>query len=259
MPQTNPDVISCPAKKSRWKRRLTIGAVCLVPLWIFHAPLLTSYASLLTVRPASPEYVNAVVVGKSLGGTDAIVDAALLYESKQAEQILIVTEAPNRLHRMGILPTFEGLAQRILISRGVPASAITILDRRPAFHAWLQQNVDAQVLVHVGQFAAHKEAWAAHHEFGRDCAKRMLWRPTPDERFDPSNWWLHKQGVLSVFNESISLAHTLMCGSSDTECCDADADECDEWDVDQYEAELCRTVKGTRESSGGIQPRMHTN
>lgn len=248
-----------PAKTARWKRRLIVASACLVVIGFFYDPLLTAYARLLTVPSGTGVHVHAVVLGKSLGGMESITEAAALYESKHADQILIVTETPNRLHSLGIIPTFEATAQQVLNSRGVPESAIQILHRRPAFHEWLTQNADSEVVVIGHQFAAQKDALAMQYEFGSDCANRIHWRPTPDDRFDSSNWWLYKQGVLTVFDESISLAHTLICGLCEMQCDECEADPCDDWDVDQYESELCRTVMEKQGSQSTVQPRMHTN
>jgi|GEM_PF-2540478 len=224
-------------KTSRWKRRLLITAVCLFSLSLFHAPILTTYALLLTVDSSHNESVSTVAIGQSLGGPTSITEAVALYGKQRVDRVLIVTEQPNRLHQLEVLQTFEATAQRILIENGVPESAIQILHRRPGLCEWLEKNPKSQVVVMVHRFALQKEAWAAEHEFGADCASRIQWQAIADDRFDASNWWQHRQGVLLVFDESISLAHILLGGTPET-----DSDCCLDWDADQYEEELCRTV-----------------
>jgi hypothetical protein len=229
-------------KKSRWKRRLMISAVCFAIVYGFRAPLFTAYAGLLTVPMASNVDVSAVVLGDSPGGMAAIMEAALLYQSGQVEQILILAESPTRLHQMGIVTPFESIAKQELVTAGVPESAIRIHDHRQALHAWLKLHSTSHVAIFVSEFAAQKELLDARREFGPDCASRIHCRPISDRRFDASNWWLHKQGVLTVFNETIALTYHLLAdtGEAQQSACETDCRQ--EWDLDPYERQLRLTT-----------------
>ena len=59
---------------------------------------------------------------------------------------------------------------------------------------------------------------------------RVHWRALPDRRYDETNWYHSKAGVLAVYDSYLSLAHVWVYG-------DALGDR-QEWDPDTYQNNL---------------------
>jgi hypothetical protein len=104
---------------------------------------------------------------------------------------------------MGVLTSFEELSRRELHKRGVPLSAITVLDSAgcddwstaQALQTWLIAHPDASCMILCGQFRSGVLRHALNKVMKPEIASRLRIRGLPDQLFDETNWWMSRNGI----------------------------------------------------------------
>jgi hypothetical protein len=60
---------------------------------------------------------------------------------------------------------------------------------------------------------------------GDQSEHRISWFPLRDRRYDETNWWQRKEGVLDVFNSYVSLGYVWLNGEQPSTWREWDAEE----------------------------------
>lgn len=220
--------------KRRWLRRLLLTVGLVVPILVFHAPLLRCLGNGLIVdEPLEP--TDALLV---VGGDGAIQEAAALYRDGLVRHVVLTDDRSARVVQLGIIPPMESIARRELDERGVPAEAIaTILLTTPndweggqVLRAWLQEHPGERITVLAGQFESRRVARAVRGSLALEQANRVRLRALPDRRFQASNWWHHRQGIVAVADEYVALGFAVLKGEN--------RESAATWDPDRFEQTL---------------------
>jgi hypothetical protein len=168
-----------------------------------------------------------------LGGDRCYREASRLYHEGTIRGILLIEFAPSRLTRIGILPSKEELARRLLAKLNVPDSAIDVVRGRAASEwdearhlgDWLAEHPGNTLLVICPRFAGRERRWLYSQVLGTDGTANLTWYPLRDRRYDETNWWHRKEGVLDVFNSYASFGYVRFNGEQPSTWRQWDADE----------------------------------
>lgn len=195
-------------------------------LWALALPLIGEG------QPSGADYL-LVVEG------DCLFDrAARIYHSGDSRDLLVVRRSPQRLQRMGILPTTDALARRELVARGVPEDRIAVLPgevitdwemARQLGH-WLAEHTDARVCLVCDRFDGRRMKYIVRSVLSEAESGRVGFLLLPHRWYDETNWWKGKRGWLALLGGYLRLGYTSLIGE--------DRDEWREWDVDRYSREL---------------------
>jgi hypothetical protein len=216
--------------RKRWlARRLIVVVGIVFTIYLARAPLLHAVGSGLVVRDTTRN-ADFVLV---LDGDRCYEEAARLYHEGTVPGILLIESVPSRLVRIGVLPSNEELARRELDKHGVPDAAIDIVGG-PAtsiWHAarrleeWLAEHPGDSLIVLCPRFSGRELRWLHSQVLGPDELSRLFWHPLRDRRYDETNWWSRKEGVLSVFNSYVSLGYVWLNGEQQATWYEWDAEE----------------------------------
>ena len=223
-----------PPRKRRWLRRLLIVAVLGALLYGFRAPLLQTLAGFLVVTDADRPAEVVLLLDADRGQEPA----ARFLQSGQCSTVLVLEGPPSRLHRMGFLPPAEEVARRALAKAGIKDVRLEVIrcDRhgvRPLLHslgAWLVQHPRLGVRVLCNRFTSRQWRCLFDEVLPEDCARRCQLIPVAHRRYDETNWWSQKEGVLDFFGAYMGYLYFKIHGD--------DSAEWREWDPDSYEKTL---------------------
>jgi hypothetical protein len=197
-------------------------------------PILQGVGSYLVVdERAAADYV--VLVGRSDGCYD---QAANLYHSGSVAGILLLEHHPERLERMGFLPTFTTLTQRELTSQGVPPSGITMIpgdtrtdwDRARCLRDWLQGHPGHGLLILCERFDGRRFRYILDRVLGAEDAGHVHLLALPRQPYDERDWWRNRLGIAHVFDCYVRLAYVQLWGE--------DRSEWREWNPEDFKKRL---------------------
>jgi hypothetical protein len=216
-------------------RRAAFILFVLGGLYLFHVPLLRVFAGWLVVD--EPERSDRVVC--LLGGDRCIDRAAEFHRSGLASEFILLEPPPNRTTQLGVTKSPVVLAKRELQFHGITPREILVLkaetgsewSQARALRSWLEHHPDDHLTVLCDQFATRKTSHVFASVLGTEMATRLHWRALPDRRYNPTNWWRQKAGVLAFSDAYVRLAHVYLFGE--------DARAGATWDPGEYEASLC--------------------
>jgi len=222
-----------------WRRRLIVLGVSLVVICVFHAPILRFPATLLIVsEPLTP--TDVAVIGGSSGPYRSIPidEVTELYQKGLVREILLFENRSSRIVQAGIVPTLESVVKRELAKRNVPQPALTVVvaeypsgwDMARALRDWLEAHPERHVTVLCGEFESRCSAYILHTVLGSEVAQRVHIWALPDKRFDPSNWWHTRQGIVELLGAYVSLTHTYVIGEP--------SETTPRWNPDKFEKSL---------------------
>lgn len=180
-----------------------------------HVPILREIASFLIVED-SLQPAAAIV---ALGGQAPFrqIEAAKLYHAGWAPIVFIVREGASdeshALQELGIttLPEWE-LSRKVLIHRGVPASAIVVpnaeavgtLEELQAVYDALQSK-DAPVILVTSKYHTRRTRLTWQYVTG-GCSQPIV-RAASRDPFDPDRWGQQRRFALSVVREYLGLVN----------------------------------------------------
>ncbi|MBY0525325.1 MAG: hypothetical protein K2R98_18100 [Gemmataceae bacterium] len=241
VPTIAPAVTPPAPPRRRWHRRLAIALALALLLAIFHDPLLRLVADGLIVNADPLAKTDAVVFDGAYGPFSPVPldEVAALYRDGYAAKVVFIEDRSSRLAQMGITPTLESVVRRELASRGVPNNALTALaittsatrawDGARFLRDWLRANPALHVTFLCDEFGSRRGAYVLRQVCAPDEFARLRWHVLPDRRYDRTNWWRNRQGLVNVPGEYIAFAALLLRGEEDLP---------ERWDADQYEQEL---------------------
>jgi hypothetical protein len=183
-----------------------------------------------------PAPAGAVVVPWS---GDGRYDEAARLRDADADAVALVRMHPNRLRRVGALPTPERIALKALAARGVPEYAVAILpadarnewDVARALAVWLEARPDATAVVLCDEFSSRRMRLVVDRTAG-PAADRIRIRALRHRWVSPDDWWLGKDGLKQFFGSAVGLTYALVLGEDDDPWID--------WDTDAWAENLPR-------------------
>jgi CoA-binding domain len=241
-PQAAPAAPTPVSRWRRWLRRFLVLVFLVAAMVLVHPYVLRGVAAGLIVDDA-PAAADTIVIIKTSGDSAMPLDeVAQLYRQGLAGQILLIEDRTSRLCRLGIAPDFDTTVKRELMARDVPETAFASLavtvrgEKEPArcLGMWLEQNPDRHVTVFCDQLASRGVARVFRQVLDRDYPKRVHWHAVPDRRFDQTNWWRRRQGIIAVLSEYLALGSALISGEEELP---------PPWNPDEYEQNLRRQAE----------------
>jgi len=199
-------------------RRFKILIICLALFlgWIFIAPILAG--SLIVEQPL--ETADAILV---LGGSSVYIErsrkAAEIYKQGIAPVIFLTDDGGrdgwSKIEKRN--PPFVELARKSLISQGVPAEAIVIL-QPPVSGTIDEAQILAEkakaenlqsILIVTSAYHTRRALWTFERFFDENNLKTELGivaPPTGEQTPPPFFWWLNPRGWQLVAGEYVKFA-----------------------------------------------------
>lgn len=189
------------------RRRIAVGLAALVALAVAALPLLRAAGRFL-VEDDPLQRADAIVV---LAGSypDRILEAAALYRDGWAPRIILCREPENagfrKLRDLGVrVPRPFELNRTVAEQMGVPADAITVLDRPAASTVSEADVVLAEVLARgyrsillvTSKYHSHRAGLIYRHLAGDHVA--VVVRAARDDDFQPEGWWRDRASARRV-------------------------------------------------------------
>lgn len=173
-----------------------------------HEELLAAVGNYLTA-PRTQQWAENVVI---LGGDGRFEVVAEAIQNGHVKTVLLLTSRPDRLVRAGLLPSDHQLAQRELTERDVDPEKLHVLPEPVSGNFeiamrladWLKDNPTERLTVVCSELSSGELQWLFEKQLGAD-ADRVTWWPLSDLRFNATNWWRHRHGVLRCFDAYMSL------------------------------------------------------
>jgi hypothetical protein len=219
-------------RRRRWRRRLAVLAVLLGLVVLFHVPLLRHLGEFL-VHDEPLAAADALIVH----GAGDVRQIERLYKDGWVKKVVLIEDSSSRLARYNVIPTEESTLRRALAARSLPDTMLTVQagrfktnwDRARYLKDWLEQHPAARVIVLADEFDSREAEYVYRSVLGPE-AGRVIWHAVRDVRYDPSNWWHKRQGVVHVTNCYVALVHAYLAGEPPSPAT--------EWDPDRYEEAL---------------------
>jgi uncharacterized SAM-binding protein YcdF (DUF218 family) len=204
--------VAAPRRPRRWLLRVVwlaaIVAVLLVAAYVFRAPLLVDLARIWIVnQPVA--HADAIVI---LGGgvENRPFAAAKLFHDGVAPRILYMDVRLDPAEQLGIAPSEKDVTRRILLSNGVPESAIQAIgsqvtntyDESRAVRAWASQTGATSIVIATELFHTRRARWIFRHEL-RGTPVMVHVVAVDPVRYKIGNWWRNEEGLIQFQNEVI--------------------------------------------------------
>ena len=191
-------------------RFLLLAAAILVLMagtaWWQRTYVLSAIANLWIVN-MNPEHADAIVI---LGGGEQYrsFKAAALYRDGMAPVILIPKINLLPTEELAITESSNDVNKRVLISQGVPETAIQLIgsgdvkntrDEASKVAAWILEHHAHSVIVPTDAFHTRRCSWIFHRTLSPLGVQAYI-VCTPSS-VNPSNWWTNEEGVIAFENE----------------------------------------------------------
>lgn len=189
------------------RRRIVGGLAALVALAVATLPLLRAAGRFL-VEDDPLQHADAIVV---LAGSypDRILEAAALYRDGWAPRLILCREPENagfrKLRALGVrVPRPFEINRTVAEQLGVPADAITVLDRPAASTvseadvvlAEIQARGYRSILLVTSKYHSHRAGLIYRHLAGGRVA--VIVRAARDDDFQPDAWWRDRASARRV-------------------------------------------------------------
>lgn len=180
--------------------------VLLACAWFARAHLLASLASLWIIDNP-PAKADAIFV---LGGGEQFrpLRAAELYHAGVAPNILIARQPQRTTDVLHITPAVEEMSRQILISKGIPESAIHLIgdsvtstmDEALCAARWMKDHNAKALVLPTDMFHTRRTHWIFNRELNPIGAKAHTTTSLTGD-YVPENWWHSEHGLLHFQNE----------------------------------------------------------
>jgi uncharacterized SAM-binding protein YcdF (DUF218 family) len=196
----------------RFVAALIVLCVLLIAGYVFRAPLLRGAASAWIVNDPLAKADVIVVLG---GGPETRpFEAAKLYHQGLAARILIMQPKPGPASVLGLIPSEAELTRRILINRGVPASALVILqnevtssyEESMVFRDWVKTNSIKSVIIPTDIFHTRRVRWLYRKELNNTGIQVRV-EAVPVLEYTARDWWRSEHGVVAFQNEVLKFVY----------------------------------------------------
>jgi uncharacterized SAM-binding protein YcdF (DUF218 family) len=191
---------------------LAVLAVLLGAAWLFRAPLLTGLAKAWIVDEPLNN-ADAIVI---LGGHPELraVEAARLYHQGLAPRILYMDVKLSPISEMGIIPSEQEVTRRLLLTNGVPESALSAIgqsvsntyEESRAVRDWMEQTGLHSIIIPTDLAHTRRVRWIFHRELGGMQAQVRI-HAVHTKEFGVNDWWRHEDGIIAFQNEFLKSAY----------------------------------------------------
>jgi uncharacterized SAM-binding protein YcdF (DUF218 family) len=140
--------------------------------------------------------------------------AAKLYRNGVAPMVIYTDVRPGPAEEMGITPPERELTRRILLSNGVPETAMTLIgtnvastyDESRAVRTWVEKTGAKTIIIPTDPFHTRRVRWIFSKEL-RASKTDIHVVPINPVRDRADNWWRHEGGVTAFQNEIIKYVY----------------------------------------------------
>jgi len=180
--------------------------------WFFRAPLLANLAAAWVVNQPVTKADAIVILG---GGVEnRPFTAAKLFQDGIAPRILYMNVRLNPAEELGIYPPESIQTRRILMSNGVPETAMTVIgtnvtstyDEAQAVKAWIEKTGAKTILIPTDPFHTRRACWIFNKEL-QDTKTDVYVMVVKPVRYRTEEWWRHEEGVIAFQNEVAKYAY----------------------------------------------------
>jgi uncharacterized SAM-binding protein YcdF (DUF218 family) len=204
-------MVSSPVVRSLVRRlawAFGIGCALLLVACVFRAPLLTGLAEAWVVNDPAAKADAIVILGGGLENRPFA--AAKLFHDGVAPQILYMDVRLSPPEELGITPPEKEQTRRILLSNGVPETAMTVIgtnvastyDESRAVRAWIEKSGAKTIIIPTDPFHTRRVHWIFSKEL-RDTKAQIHVVAIKPLRYGIEDWWRHEEGVIAFQNEVI--------------------------------------------------------
>ena len=175
---------------------------------VFRRPLLSGMAKCWVVNDPAPRADAIVILGGGL--EDRPTAAAKLFHDGVAPTILYMDVHLGETARMGITLPERELTRRLLLTNGVPESALCLIgssvtstyDESRAVRAWVEKTGAHSIVIPTDLFHTRRARWIFRRELrGVDVAVHVEAVTPPAYSID--DWWRHEDGLVAFQSEMI--------------------------------------------------------
>jgi uncharacterized SAM-binding protein YcdF (DUF218 family) len=183
-----------------------------VLVWFFHARLLTGIAEAWVIHDPLSQADAIIVLG---GGVQTRpFEAARLFRSGYAPKILVAAPERRPSDNLGITEGDIDLTKQILLTQGVPDSAIitfgnevsSTYEEALALREWVRQTGAKKMIIVSDPFHTRRVRWLFRKELATTGAQILTGIAAP-LKYTMSNWWQTEQGLIEFQNELIKYAY----------------------------------------------------
>lgn len=201
-----------PLKRRHWLRRiarlLLLGCVLLLVVYVFRVPLLTGLAEAWVVNDPVTKADAIVIPGGGLENRPFA--AAKLFHDGVAPQVLYMDVRLCPAEETGVILAQSELTRRILLSNGVPETAMAVVghqvattyDESLAVRAWLATNSAKSILIATDLSHTRRARWIFRRELKGTGVQVYVHAIKPKE-YGITDWWQHEKGLIDFQNELI--------------------------------------------------------
>jgi uncharacterized SAM-binding protein YcdF (DUF218 family) len=158
-----------------------------------------------------------------LMGCELDREGANSFVGDNSAQILLIGKAPRRLESLGIRPARTDEERRFLESCNVNPALIHLLpsearndwQQAAVLRQWLQDHPEAHLTVVCHRFDSRRLRIILDRVVGPDASRVHIAAPR-NRRYDETNWWRVKQGIVDLSNGLLSLSYVTLVGEGDT-------------------------------------------
>jgi hypothetical protein len=144
------------------------------------------------------------------------------YRSHPETRVLLIDGEPTRLRTQGVQASWVSERRQALLQKGIRESEIQILDsqarnewdRVRKLREWFIAYPDTEVVALCDRFHSRHLRIILDHVLGPD-AGRVRITGLPDRRYDETNWWQSKEGVIGWWDAFSRLAFVALVGEGD--------------------------------------------
>lgn len=196
---------------------LAAAALAFALLWV---PFLTAVGELLSVEdPIAPADYLYVLGGEP--ETRSFL-AADLYHAGVAPRLLVPQVQENTANELGIVPTDTEVSVGLLRAKGVPDSAIVVLQSTPGgvsstrdeavqLREFLEPLENPRIIAVTSWYHTRRTRWNLRRGLnGIDVDLRVAGAEHPVA--NEHNWWRSEDGLVLVFQEYIKFLHNWIYG-----------------------------------------------
>jgi uncharacterized SAM-binding protein YcdF (DUF218 family) len=200
----------------QWIRRLTLGllvAACLgVALACFRVSILTGLAQAWVVNDPVSKADAIVILGGGLENRPFA--AAKLFHDGAAPRILYMNVKLTPAEELGVTMSEGEVTHRILLNKGVPDTAMTMIgsgvastyDESKAVEAWIEKSGAKSIIITTDVFHTRRVRWLFGKELRSTKAEIHVVAVDP-RRYKITDWWQHEEGVIAFQNEIIKFLY----------------------------------------------------
>jgi uncharacterized SAM-binding protein YcdF (DUF218 family) len=191
---------------------LTIGCTLILVFYVFRASLLKGMAEAWVVNEPATKADAIVILGGGLENRPFA--AARLFHDGVARRILYMDVRLSPVEEIGVRLAESEQTHRILLSNGIPETAMTMIgssvsstyDESKAVQAWMEKSGAKSIIIPTDVFHTRRVRWVFGKEIGDAKAEIHVVAINP-RRYTVHDWWRHEEGVIDFQSEIIKFLY----------------------------------------------------